>query len=547
MSTVRANRPHHKNTARSNPSLKSGCVDQLLEHNHLCVFYHDNKDLSRRCVALAQSGITAGFRCLFVFNNAVSSNIAVLFGDAARESGSAISADELMGLHSSPVAISAAVKILRDRSEQACSEGYRGLFILLDMSWMLVTPSGLANQIELEAALHELGQVPSLRIVCLYSRSLFPANILLDALRTHAAVLDDGACRSNPYFIPPAIYLSGDAQQELDWRLAALHDANLETITEFRPARTTELPLAKAMHSRRKDSGDKAYGTRSCIEDDIEHVANPGLVPGGADRWKIRCLGNLRVYRQDGSAVEWNRCSGATYKTKTLFAYLLGKGAKGASVEEIADLLWPEAKDLDQSLNRLYHTVHCLRLALSPTLSSSHDSPYVVSHSKHYYLMLPDATWVDVPMFEQFCRQGEKLLNAGDIEQSLLCHHAAERLYTGSLFADIPREYVEDRDRDWCWSRRFWLESIYLKMLTYMVTIHRRRDDTKLALQYCDRVLKIDPCSERAHQEAMITYHLIGRKDALERQYRLCRESLKRYEERQPSPGTISLARQLMA
>lgn len=545
MSMVHANGPHPKHAARSNSPLKSDCVDWPLEHNHLCIFYHDNKDLSHRCVALAQSGIAAGFRCLFVFNNAVSSNIAAFFGDAEHEGGTIVSTEELMGLRT-PIVISAAVKMLRDRSKQACSDGYRGLFILLDMSWMLVTPSGLANLVELEAALYELARTHPLRIVCLYSRSLFPANILLDALRTHAAIFDDDICRSNPYFIPPAIVLSGDAQQELDWRLDNMRHLNLETVTAG-DARTAKLSCDKIPTSRRRDPGENADGVCARLADDIEHAASAALVKGGADRWKIRCLGNLRIYRHDGSAVEWNRCSGATYKTKTLFAYLLEKGTKGASAEEIADLLWPEAEDLDQSLNRLYHTVHCLRMALTPKLSSSHDSRYVVSHAKHYYLTLPEATWVDVPIFEQFCRQGEKLLNAGDIEQSLLCHHAAERLYTGSLFADIPPEYVEDRDRDWCWSRRFWLESIYLKMLTYMAAIHRQRGDVNFSLQYCERVLKVDPCSERAHQEAMRTYHLIGRKDALERQYRLCRESLKRYEERQPSAGTVALARQLMA
>lgn len=447
MSTVHAKRPGHESAAPISPSEKPDCADTRSEHNHLCVFYQDNKDLSRRSVALAQSGMAAGFRSLFVFNNAVSYNIAVLFGNAAQESGSVISAEELMGFKSSPIVISTAVKTLRDRSEQACVDGYRGLFVLIDMSWMLVAPSGLANQVELEAALHELGHTPSLRIVCLYSRSLFPANILLDALRTHTAVFGDDACRANPYFVPPAILLSGDAQQELDWRLAALGGANSDAASSVGGAKIAKLPCAKARHKAvRERTGNGRFGT----DGGIVPKADTALVNGGIDRWKIRCLGDLRVYRHDGSAVEWNRCSGATYKTKTLFAYLLEKGAKGASVEEIADLLWPDAKDLDQSLNRLYHTVHCLRMALSPKLSSSHDSPYVVSRAKRYYLTLPEATWIDVPMFEQFCRQGEKLMNVGDIEQSLLCHHAAERLYTGSLFADIPPEYVDDRDRDWC-------------------------------------------------------------------------------------------------
>ena len=46
--------------------------------------------------------------------------------------------------------------------------------------------------------------------------------------------------------------------------------------------------------------------------------------------------------------MQWNVANGATTKTKTLFAYLLHCGVKGASAEEIADLLWPQAEFPEQ-------------------------------------------------------------------------------------------------------------------------------------------------------------------------------------------------------
>lgn len=44
------------------------------------------------------------------------------------------------------------------------------------------------------------------------------------------------------------------------------------------------------------------------------------------DRWKIRCVGKSRIYRNDGSQVNWDTPGGATRKTKILFAYLMRKG-----------------------------------------------------------------------------------------------------------------------------------------------------------------------------------------------------------------------------
>ena len=53
------------------------------------------------------------------------------------------------------------------------------------------------------------------------------------------------------------------------------------------------------------------------------------------DRWKIRCFGRLRIYRNDGSQVNWDIPGGATRKTKTLFAYLLQKGGQGGTTDEL--------------------------------------------------------------------------------------------------------------------------------------------------------------------------------------------------------------------
>jgi two-component SAPR family response regulator len=177
----------------------------------------------------------------------------------------------------------------------------------------------------------------------------------------------------------------------------------------------------------------------SVAADAIKSFAESAQGAGAGQRWKIRCFGPLRIYRQDETPVRWSAANGATIKTKTLFAYLLNCGAKGATAEDLADLLWPQAESINQSLNRLYHTIHCLRMTLSPNLKQSRASPYVLGHDHHYRLALPESTWIDVPVFEQFCRRGEKLLKADQLDDALACYVSAETLYTGCLLSDIPR------------------------------------------------------------------------------------------------------------
>lgn len=530
---------------QTSSSSSSAETRPLIEFEHLCVLYDGSDDLARQSSRIIGDGVAAGLSWVDLTGGTIASAMRAALDARAHSSGLCVDAKKLFELESAPISISNVVEKLQTFGVQADAAGYQGVLILFDMSWMLESPSGLANHGELQAALHKLAAASSIHIASFYNRGIFPAKILLDALRTHATVFESDTVCDNPHFLPPEIYLSGDAEQKLNQWLTTLRDRgghSLQTAFRADASEASIIPFSRAFEE----------GTGVSVRSATGRIGDPSkAAPSGPalltlKRWNVRCLGELRVYRHDDAPVEWNRCGGATYKTKTIFAYLLQKGTQGASVEEIADLLWPDATDLSQSLNRLYHTIHCLRLALSPELSSSRASPYVVSRNRRYYLHLPEGTWIDVPVFEQFCRQGEKLLNAGDIDQSLVCHLAAERLYTGQLFSDIPTEYVENTETDWCWSQRFWLERIYLKMLAYTATICRRRDDLKSALQYCERVLKIDPCAENAHQEAMRIYHDAGRRDAVERQYRLCRESLKRFEDRQPTAHTVSLARELM-
>lgn len=443
-----------------------------------------------------------------------------------------------LGMHKSPVSVLHVIGQIRQQTEAAVAAGFAGLLLLIDMSWLFNSPSGIALQGEFEASLQELmlGALP-LRAVCLYHVPMFPEAMVLDAMRTHPRVRTTDGEFENPHFLSPRTFLSGDAAAKVDAWLNSL-----------RPLRRPSGSRTHAMRQRALQVATKSVPNGSANPAAASNAAEAPTEPTGfGQRWKIRCLGNLRVYRHDGSAVQWSAANGATLKTKTLFAYLLHCGAKGANAEDIADLLWPQANDVSQSMNRLYHTVHCLRMVLSPELKSSRASPYVLGHDHHYHLSLPEGTWMDAPVFEQFCRRGEKLLQADQLEEALACHLAAEQLYTGHLLADIPTEYAQNVDRDWCWSRRYWLDEIYIKMLTQMCSVYRRLGNLERAIAYAENVLKLEPCCELAHQELMRIFHLSGRRDAIERQYRLCVGTLRRHEDRAPSANTRVLFHSLIS
>ena len=472
---------------------------------HYALFYSERAQLWESCQRFLHNE-SAGASWLYVADE----HSAEIIPDPLRSQGRASFIDSAeLSFRDSPIRIQPIITSL-----QACIETHLlsapQLTIFIEMSWAIRTPSGAVYLREYEAAIEQLCDELPITIVCIYNQQIMLDRQLLIGLHTHRRIITSGGLVDNPYYVPPVVFAGRNLRQQFDHWLQRLDPAATPADDPL-PART-----------------GNSY-----------HLSEePMLVARNSDegRWKIRCFGGLRVYRADGSLIEWNTVSGATRKTKTLFGFLLFRGESGATAEEIADLLWPDSAESRRSLNRLYHTVRCLRRALSPELKSGRHSPFVLLQDQRYFLALPPNSWIDLPMFEELCYRGRALMKQANWHEALLCYQSAERLYTGDLLADVPEKYTTNRDIDWCWSRRYWYRQMYVKLLVNSAEIHRVTNDVPAALTACDRALQADPANESAHQEKMRTLASVNRWDAVERQHRLYRNALKQFDLGVPSP-----------
>jgi two-component SAPR family response regulator len=396
--------------------------------------------------------------------------------------------------------------------------------LAVDMSWGLQTNSALANFEKWMVVAEDLARHSSLTVVSLYNRRLLIDEQLLVALRGHAAILTSTGVIANPHALPATLLTRGTLREQVDHWLGKL-SPELDQSSPQQPFHAAE-------------GADPMWLLRRASDQPIAaHVDS-------RERWKIRCFGRLRIYRNDGSQVKWDVPSGATRKTKTLFAYLLQKGGDGATVDDLSDLLWPASESAGTARNRLYHTVRCLRQALS---SSSADSgaQHVLRDGSRYVLTPPSGSWIDISTFEQLCRQSQIHSSAGATDEALMCLQAADRLYSGDLFDDIPSEYGDDTERDWCWSKRYWLRDMFFKVQRDAARIYRQHADYSAALAHCNKALALDPLCEIAHEEAMRIFFAQGRRDAIDRQYKLYLDSVGHFDERPKSSTLAETYRQL--
>lgn len=383
--------------------------------------------------------------------------------------------------------------------------------IFIEMSWMIRSPSAAVYAIHFYKLMEDLCEHYELKICYLFNSSLLLDEMLLNALKSQPHLWLEGKVTNNPYYVPIDTLIKKKNRAQFNYWMQQLQP-------DFDSGQTQNI------------SGkiQPIYNLNNAPAAPIAQNSEEG-------GWKIRCLGKLKVYREYGELINWNSKHGSTRKMKTLFAYLLFKGEKGAAAEELADMLWPE-EDFDVSANRLHQTIRLLKLVLSPELKVKKEtSPFIIREGKFYHLALPQDSWIDLTMFQELCFRGNAHFKNKNFKEALICYQGAERMYLGELFQDIPKKYIDNYEHDWCYSRRQWYKEMHQKLLLESSIMYRSLNDITNALAACDKALSIEPYSEKITQEKLQVLFDAQRKDAFQRQYKVYAKTLEKFDLGLPS------------
>jgi DNA-binding SARP family transcriptional activator len=361
--------------------------------------------------------------------------------------------------------------------------------VIVDMRWGSGTISATANFDRWGGFCDRIVEDTQVSIVSVYARSLMIEDQMLAAVRGHSHFLAPSGLYDNPFWLPPAYQAEATISQQIGFVLGRL-------VPDYE-----ETPV--------HDDGEASGANPQWI------TAPRDLRPrvGKDEIWKIRCFGRLRVYLSDGSQIKWDIPGSAPRKSKLLFAYLLQRGEKGAPTDLLAELLWSDEPDETKKRNRLYHAVAMLRKTLGGT-------EFVRRNGNYYTLVPPDGTWIDIATFEQLCNRAKVLSKADKIEDAVALLDAADRLYSGDLFEDLPTTFFENDMENWVGPKREWFRDMALKVLRDKAAILRQRGRFRDALASCQKALQMDALCEIAHAEAMRIFHAQNRADAITRQYR---------------------------
>jgi hypothetical protein len=81
--------------------------------------------------------------------------------------------------------------------------GYAQTRFMGHMEWALLDLPGVGDLIEYETLVNYVVPKYEGAVICTYDLTKFGASVVMDALRTHPAVIIGGLLQENPFFVPP--------------------------------------------------------------------------------------------------------------------------------------------------------------------------------------------------------------------------------------------------------------------------------------------------------------------------------------------------------
>ena len=221
-----------------------------LKHgDHACPIFESTEEQMAVAVCFIMEGLRRGERCLYIADDQLAQQVVQALTaagvDAAREGARGAAqflttrdVEDRLG----DFAPRAMIDFLARAEAEALAEGFSGLRVLGEMTWLLKMRTGDEQVIEFEALLNQHLAGSRSIVLCHYDRSHFDPALIHDVLRTHpVAILGDLVC-PNPYFEPPELVLRHEGESDAEFKRKRVE----WWIAQLKAARTTQQARERA-------------------------------------------------------------------------------------------------------------------------------------------------------------------------------------------------------------------------------------------------------------------------------------------------------------
>lgn len=182
--------------------------------DHLCCIYREHNEQMAIAIPYLVNGLENNEKCLYVVDESTADEIIQEFKKAGCDIGRYIDSGQFVILTKLDAYLrdgtfdpDSMISLIRKAETDALAQGYGGLRVTGEMTWVLTAAPGVDRLIEYEAKLNHFFPGSKTTALCQYHEPRFEPNILLDVIHTHPVVAIHGNICTNPYFIPPDEFL----------------------------------------------------------------------------------------------------------------------------------------------------------------------------------------------------------------------------------------------------------------------------------------------------------------------------------------------------
>ncbi|MBJ6727600.1 MEDS domain-containing protein [Geomesophilobacter sediminis] len=180
-------------------------VEEIPSHDHLCLLYQGEAELIPAVVSFIEKGVKGGERCLYfnsgeqlldrVLKNAVAaqkSGVKVLVSLSREESWT----------RGGGFDVGRVIAYLTELAMAAGSEGFKGVRFICDMGWAVSERVGGEVLMDFEARLNGFVVQHHASVLCLYNRTVFAPELLLEIVKLHPNLDFGGKICPNLLHVP---------------------------------------------------------------------------------------------------------------------------------------------------------------------------------------------------------------------------------------------------------------------------------------------------------------------------------------------------------
>jgi hypothetical protein len=195
-------------SAEPSPQFTGTTTDQ---HRHICAFFNNIDEQHRVLRPFIRDGFDRGGKAYHYVDPELREDHLRWLAAAGVDVQEAMSTGQLevqpwqeSTLRGGRFSMDAWLASFEELLQSGPAAGYTQTNFMGHMEWALVDLPGVGDLIEYETLVNcVIPKYESPVIFCTYDLTKFGASVVMDALRTHPAVIIGGLLQENPFFVPP--------------------------------------------------------------------------------------------------------------------------------------------------------------------------------------------------------------------------------------------------------------------------------------------------------------------------------------------------------